>query len=211
MRVELRGKFTAWVAGGAVLLAAVAIAAPPEAAASPDLPGPPLGPEVQVPPGTRADLLLWKRGLDSANDLVIQKSLAERQLRAFTAQRLDARLAERETAAAATERQRLRQLRVRLGTAWKDAVEVLRRRWPVDPRMSCREPFHHLDGAMSGGTDNRELPEARTALLACLKKLDSVLGPLGRANRALAAATAEAGAELERADAGASPAGGPGP
>jgi hypothetical protein len=190
----------------ALLLATLALAAPPEGSAPPDLPGPPLGPGVQVPPGTRPDLLLWKRGLDAANDLVIQKSVAERQLRAFTAQRLDARLAEREAAAAGAEQQRLRQLRQRLGFAWKDAVDVLKRRWPVDTRLSCRDPFHQLDGAMYGGPDNRELPEARTALLACLKKLDSVLVPLGRANQALAAAMADAAAELERvADAGTAP------
>lgn len=157
-----------------------------------DLPGPVVPEEATLPPGTKADVLLWKLAMDSANDVTIQRTQAERLLRRFTGEKTDALLLARVKLEQGAEQKRIHQVRQRLGVAWKGVAEVMASRWPVDPRINCRPFFHDLEGAMHGGPGAAGVAEARVGIKACLKKLDTVLVPLRKANAQLVAAFAEA-------------------
>jgi hypothetical protein len=164
-----------------------------------ELPGPPLAAEVQVPPGARADVLLWKRAIDLQNDLTVQRARGEVLLRKFLRERHDGRLAELLARAQGSDAQRLREARQHLGFAWKDVNGVMGRRWPVDPRLGCRSQFIELEGALQPGPGKgpaSDLPPARLGLQACLQKLSSVLDPLRTGTQQLTLAFAEAEALL---------------
>ncbi len=179
------------------------------------LPGPPVADNVEVPPGAREDVLLWKQLLDSQNDLGVQRTRAQTLLRRFAVGRCDARLATASEKGAGADRSRLVKARQQLGLAWRDLSGTMSRRWPIDPRLSCRAPFIDLQGAMHGANDPgaaATLREARLASRVCLGKLKGVLDPLARHNRAFEVSLAEAESLLatfgSRGDSGA---GGPMP
>jgi hypothetical protein len=164
-----------------------------------ELPGPPVPEEATIPTGTRADVLLWKQTMDAQNELQVQRPRAEALLRRFHRERHDARLAQLVNQAPEGERARLHAVRKRLGFAWKDVNDLIARPWPVDARLSCRAQFHDLEGAMAvgrAGESRAGLAEARVAVKACLKKVQSVLDPLRTANQTLSAAFVEADAAL---------------
>lgn len=165
-----------------------------------ELPGPRLAEEIELPCGSRADLLLWKQALDAQNELSVLRSQAEALLRRFHRERHDARLAERIAAAPVSERRGLTEVRRRLGFGWKNVRELIAAPWPLDPRLGCRMQFHDLEGAMAPTASSMTpgaLAEARLALRGCLKVLTQVVGPLRPATHALAAAFADADRALE--------------
>jgi hypothetical protein len=183
---------------------APAAASPAPSAAAPEprrtftakeLPGPPVAPEVVIPTGTKADLLLWKEAYDSQNDLVIQRVQAKALLRKFFREKHDGRLQRLAADSQAPDLRKLHAVRQDLGSAWREVQTVMTAKWPVDPRLSCRQQFHELEGALQalqGSSGAEGLPQARLELRGCLGKLSSVLVPLRAANGKLVAAFAEA-------------------
>jgi hypothetical protein len=177
----------------------------PRTFAREELPGPPVPEEVRIPPGSRSDLLLWKQALDWQNDLLMQRGQGQALVRKFRHQRLDARLAALVEAAPAPDRQRLHEVRRRLGFEWQTLADLLARPWGVNARLSCRAQCLDLEGAMYGlpGTiAARGLPQARLELSACLQKVTAILVPLRKGNQAVIAAMADADAALAGAPQG---------
>lgn len=169
----------------------------PPAGSAPGLPGPPLPEGVRVPPGSRADVLLWKELLDAQNDLVIQRRRAELLLRRFNGERHDARLADLALRTEGPERKRVVDARSQLGNAWRDLSRRYTQQWPVDPRLGCRAQTYDLEGtlhAAPGSAGAAALGEARLAARSCQGKLQSVLEPLRQENRAMEDALARADA-----------------
>ena len=81
-------------------------------------------------------------------------------------------------------------------------ADIMTRRWPVDPRLGCRQQGAELEvvmGAPSDDSAHARVPLLRKQAQACLERQLLALRPLEKANQDLPAAASEERAALARA------------
>ncbi len=158
---------------------------------------------VGVPPGSPADLALWRKTYDLDNELPIERSVASRlQLRAKTGALLERLGAQREQGAIPAERARA--LEAELTHAWRASAALLVERWPVDPTRVCGYELLLFESVLRSDESPRkatQLDETRASVLGCVTRAELPLRELHRVNPALEKAIDEA----ERAIAAAEP------
>jgi hypothetical protein len=176
---------------GSFALAHAVAARGADRAATPAAPSPPLLTYTGArfpPPGLPEDQALLGELLTTQRDMLDHRALALRTLQRLADARADVRLAEAARAAPDEARPRLEALHGRLVEAWGRARDLLVRRWPVDPRIGCRErgiAFEVLMPMGAAGGDSPRLAGVREDARRCLSKQAVPVSQLREANAAL--------------------------
>jgi hypothetical protein len=151
-----------------------------------------------LPPGTPADVALWKSAVATSNQITIERARASRvQVRLKTGrypERLSA-MGTRDPDSAG----RARDLRRRLDAAWTQNYAFLTARWPVDPTRGCGYPALQLYSALHGGEtpqDKAMRLEARADVETCLRKARPAVETMKKSTDDLEAVAAEVDAAL---------------
>jgi hypothetical protein len=152
----------------------------------------------EAPPGTPADVALWRSGQAAGEAVVAVRAEAGRLQQRVRGERVLERLAAAAVAAGPEEAARLRALRGGLQERWAWDYELVSRPWPVDPTRVCWYPMLAFDSALRAppGPAQADLAPARQALSTCVEQARRAQAELAEANRALAAALDEAAAAL---------------
>ena len=174
--------------------------APAATVAAPEATAP--DPAVPWPPGPPQDQALWRALGDTGNELVVERSKANKLLVRVQNAGYEARVAEAARSGTHGEPGRAGPLLRRLVAATRYEALAYNASETVNPRLGCRYSRASLAGAMGASQGVGAYPplvSARAAAHICLEKLERGLGPLREANRELAAAVAEADAFLASA------------
>jgi hypothetical protein len=189
-----------------------AAAAKPPAAAS----GEPedFTPESDPPPGSQADLALWRDARLLASDVSSSRREAIRMNTRIRTERLKERLGEAAQARSAEEAAPLLALQDRLMKDWKESYAILSRRWPVDPIRACDYPWLNFDSALraaADGSTRADVVSARKDLQTCVSGGRAAVGAMRKSNVTLGATIADVVKALAAAEppkAAGAPAGG---
>jgi hypothetical protein len=147
----------------------------------------------RVPPGTPAEVELWRRGKESINILHAVRQGSTRLQQRLKYQGTDRRL--EALVQAAPGDARLADLKARLASAYGANIALLTDQWPVDPLRGCTAA--HIDFEAQLWTVKREGRQARIdhvgkTLRSCLERLEAAVGAMGQRNKDLEAVIAEA-------------------
>jgi len=146
------------------------------------------------PPGSQADQELVKGLLQAQAGITSERSIAVQTTQRLGRAGLDAKLAALQATQPAEAAQRTADLRARLHVTWARVADVVSAKWPVDPRLGCRQQGLELQSAMAVAPGAPEPPKAagaRGTARACLDRELLVLRPLERANGELPAVLGE--------------------
>jgi hypothetical protein len=167
---------------------------PAPAAAAP-APAPAEEEEAQpAPPGSPADVALWRSGVAVGNAITVERARAGALQARVKANQYLERLEAAAAKASPKEKEALLALRTRLLEAWQLDYQLMVRQWPVDPTRGCGYAilsFESLLRAQDAG-DRGALGQARGQLTECVAKAESAVRPLVEATRVLEAAATEA-------------------
>jgi hypothetical protein len=147
-----------------------------------------------APPGSAADLALWRAGQAVGEQVVGERSRAiAMQARARGADLLG-RLEAAAAKAGGKEGAELAALRERLLQSWSRNYQLLTRRWPVDPTRVCWAQRLAFDSQLraQASPEPPMLAQARGELRECIDKGEA-------AARSMASANQELGEALEAA------------
>jgi hypothetical protein len=207
------------------LLALTVLPAPPAMAVEggePPKPGPstagpaadPVGvpeglenPLTALPPGSPSDQALWKTAVAANNEVVIVRAQASRIQWGAKRSGLDERLAALARQGPPEVARRAEELRQRLLDAWRQNVDYLTWRWPVDPTRACGYPLLNFATAMPDQGKDAEvlLAAARADLQTCLDRALPAIRAMKESNERFARVVAEADAALAAARPGSPP------
>lgn len=176
----------------AALLLSLAAQVPPSEAVT-------RGGDVSPPPGSAADLALWREGRAVTDAIVVERARAGKLQVGVDATQLLGRLEAAAAKAEPDDVKALLKVRQRLLEAWQFDYDVMSRQWPVDPTRGCGYPVLVFDSALRAppGADLEVLATARGELRGCVDKARRAVKAAADANDALAAARAEAERALE--------------
>jgi hypothetical protein len=159
-----------------------------------------------VPPGSDADLALWRRAYDLNNEIPIERSISTR----LQLQERNSRIVEALADAAAGSGGRglapaeAARLEAELRGALKDVVETLVARWPVDPTRVCGYDLLFFDSVLrsdEGPQKAGQLAQTGAALRDCVARGEQPLAVLRKANERLRQAIADSERALASAKA----------
>jgi hypothetical protein len=154
-----------------------------------------LDPERDPPPGSAADLALWRAGRQVTFDAHESKTEAGRLQHLVRGQRLVDRLGEAAKGRSPEEADRLTALQKKVNALWHENYVVMSRRWPVSATRGCeyqRVGFESALRAAADGAKRNDLKSARNDLQTCIDRLGVPVEAMRRSNITLAAAVAEA-------------------
>jgi hypothetical protein len=182
----------------AVTLGADAPAAKPPKTA--ETPAPAAARDYDAPPprASPEDRALWQAGYDISNDILLVRNAASMlQLRAKQG-RYDERLdvLAKQGGDAST---RAEALRAQLLAAWNASVEMLARRWGVDPTRGCRYAMLTYEGVLYSDENpmrSKQLASARGEVRDCVARGRALVDGTARANRELEAVLARLDRDL---------------
>lgn len=145
------------------------------------------------PPGSPADVALWRRANENDLNLMAARGEATR-LQAAAATSGYGRRLDDAVAGGLLPAARAAALKARLEEEWTEVIRIATARWRIDPTRVCRYPFLAYDNLMEmadGPTKGPRLAEARGRLLDCTTHAEAILKQLSRANASLRKALAE--------------------
>lgn len=154
------------------------------------------------PTGSPEDQALLGSMLTAQADMLGERATAIRLMQRLKDGRYDERLAVLAKEGPPEAARHAEDLRRRLAAAWDRDRAILTSKWPVDPRLGCRErgiQFEVLMGAQPGTRAAAELPLARAYAKACLDRQLTAIRPLREATRTLVSVLSEVEAALTAA------------
>jgi hypothetical protein len=151
-------------------------------------------PEYPPPPGSAADVALWRSARAATEAVWVERGRAGTLTTRVRANRYLERLEEAAAKADSKEKDALLEHREKLLKAWQDVSQVMVRPWPVDPTRGCGYPTLAFESALQAGAGGKpgDLAQARGELRECVEKARGAVRPLADANRVLDAAWLEA-------------------
>jgi len=143
--------------------------------------------ELPPPPGSPEDQALWRAGGKVSEQIILERTLANKLQWQIRQGRYQERLAALAKQAPPSDSERVEALNRRFGQALAFNYATLTRQWPVDPTRGCRYQVLHLEGVLADLAN----PRRATQLLIVREELKDCV------DRALPALKVMADSNLE--------------